>query len=134
MTDLDRDGPHTEQIGQGQQDGGGGSLVGERRQFPTSRRAFVGILGAVTTSISVGSVSGTASADEAGTSGFGVGGYGEGGFGVGGHRTIEYYAGDDGVVRASGLTDAITDWKRGVIDMSLLLDVIRAWRSGEVVG
>ena len=126
MTDFDGDGSHTEQVGVG------GSLGDETRQRSTSRRAFIGSLGALTTG--VGSVSGTASAGETGTSGYGVGGYGEGGYGVGGYRSVEYYADDDGIVRTHGVDDATTDWERGVIDTSLLLEVISAWRSGEVVG
>ena len=152
MTDRDRDGPYTEQDGVGksptseregsptsEREGSPtsereGSAVGGTRQFPTSRRSFVGIIGALTASVGLGSVSGTATAGEVGTSGYGVGGYGEGGFGVGGYRTVEYYADDDGVVRSHGVDEATADWKRSVIDTSLLLEVISAWRSGEAVG
>lgn len=128
MTDFDRDGPSVERGGSRE------SATAETRQLPTSRRTFVGLVGAVATSVGIGSVSGTATADETGTSGYGVGGYGEGGYGVGGYRTVEYYADDDGIVRSHGVDDATEDWERGVIDTSLLLEVIDAWRSGEVVG
>lgn len=94
----------------------------------TTRRAFFGLVGAVAVGTGVGSAS------EPGSEGYGMGGFGDGGFGIGGYRTVAYYADDDGVVRSDGVSSAIADWERGVIDRSLLLEVIRAWRSGAVVG
>ena len=93
----------------------------------TTRRAFVGLVGVLTAGV------GTASGSDSATTGYGVGGFGEGGFGIGGYRTAEHYADDDGIVRSDGVSDAIDDWEDGVIDMSLLLDVLDAWRSGEPV-
>ncbi|MFP8956049.1 phage tail protein [Natrialbaceae archaeon A-CW3] len=48
-------------------------------------------------------------------------------------RTLAYYADDDGIVRTDGTTEAFDDWEHGVIETALLLDVINAWHSGEVV-
>ena len=97
-------------------------------ELPTTRRTFFGLVGVAT----VGA--GVASASESDGAGFGVGGYGEGGFGIGGYRTVEYYAGDDGIVDDDGVASATEDWKHGLIDTSLLLDVINAWVSGDVGG
>ena len=94
----------------------------------TTRRAFLALAGVLAFDTGAGSAS------AADTTGYGVGDFGEGGFGIGGYRTVEYYADNDGVVRSDGISEAINDWENGVIDMSLLLDVIGAWRSGEVVG
>ena len=94
----------------------------------TTRRAFVRGVGALAVGTGVGSAS------EPGSEGYGMGGFGDGGFGIGGYRTVAYYADDDGVVRSDGVMAARDDWRSGIIDVSLLLEVISAWRSGAVVG
>ncbi|WP_255191244.1 CAP domain-containing protein [Natronobeatus ordinarius] len=49
-------------------------------------------------------------------------------------RTVDEYAGDDGVVDTDGLRDAIDDWRSGTTDTDLLRDVIDAWRTSDETG
>ena len=109
-------------------DDANGSATRTVSDLLTTRRTFFGLTGALMVSTGVGSASETA------VEGYGVGGFGEGGFGIGGERAVDFYADEDGIVRSGGVTDAIADWQSGVITTSLLLEVIDAWNSGDVVG
>lgn len=46
---------------------------------------------------------------------------------------IKDYVDDDGVVRTTGLVEAIDDWRAGEAGTDLLIDVIDAWRSDEPI-
>lgn len=94
----------------------------------TTRRTFFGLTGALVGTAGIGSANDTA------VGGYGTDGFGEGGFGIGGERSVDFYADDDGIVRSGGVTNAIADWEGGAITTSLLLEVINAWQSGEIVG
>lgn len=48
-------------------------------------------------------------------------------------RSLEDYANEDGYIDTDGLVRAIQDWRDGVIQTGLLLDVIHYWRTGERV-
>lgn len=47
--------------------------------------------------------------------------------------SVSDYANDDGIVDATGLLEAISDWRNDEIGTQLLLEVIAAWRSDEPV-
>ena len=100
-------------------------------RLAASRRTFLGLVGITTGASAV-------SATDEEPSGYGEGGFGVGGFGDGGteevvDRTVGYYADESGTVTELGASSALEDWQAGEIDTPLLLDVINAWQSGEVV-
>lgn len=48
-------------------------------------------------------------------------------------RSVATYADENGVVQTSGYSDALLDWRYGIIDRDLLNDVQDAWQTGEPV-
>lgn len=47
--------------------------------------------------------------------------------------TLGYYANESGFVEHSGVVDALGDWRAGIVDTLLLLDVVDAWQSDTCV-
>jgi hypothetical protein len=47
--------------------------------------------------------------------------------------SVSDYTNESGIVEMSGLFDGINDWRGGIVDTRLLLDVIDAWRSDDPV-